>query len=483
VRESKKALVIGAGPAGLTAADALTKEGYYVTLLERDKVVGGLSKTLDYKGCRFDIGPHHFITNHPEIEREWKHLMGNDCLERKRFTRLYYRKKFFYYPLRPLNAIFGLGLWECITCTLSYFKAQLFPIKPVVTFRDFIVNRFGIRLFSHFFKTYTEKQWGISCDSITSEWASQRIKSFSLSKAIVQAFFARWVKKNTANEMFDAKSDIFYYPALGAGTLWDRFITQIPKKRLHLRLQEEVVSIEHDGNRLRAVMTHEVSSSKTSTSAYAQHLHTYPADSFFSTMPLRNLVLALDPCAPEAIIAAARRLVYRDLITVNLIIQKQALSPDHWLYIHDKDVRLARINNINNFSIKMVDAPDHTALTLEYPAFTGDALWASSDDVLIKHAKNDLEKIGIVPGKLVLDGMVLRSPEAYPVYDQQYKQNLTCVLDYLAHFENLFLMGRNGLHTYINMDVAMISARQAVNRAVAQHATCQTNKGHAASVM
>ena len=462
---NKKAIVIGAGPAGLTATNALIREGYHVTILERGDSVGGLSRTFAHNGCRFDVGPHHFITDIPEIEREWKQLMGKDCVQHKRFTRLYYRKKFFYYPLKPINAIAGLGLWECITCTLSYIKAQMFPIKPVKTFQDFIVNRFGSRLFSHFFKTYTEKQWGIACDKITSEWASQRIKSFSLSKAIVHAFFGCWIKKNTANEMFDAKSDIFYYPSLGAGTLWERFIALMPTKNYILHLQEEVVSIEHNDKRLCAIMAHEVSSNKRS---YAKHLYTYQADSFFSTMPLRSLVLSLDPHAPDHVIAAARKLVYRGLLTVNLIIDKQAVCPDHWLYIHDKDVRLARINNINNFSINMVDMPEHTALTLEYPSFTDEVLWTTPDDVVIKQAKDDLEKIGIVPASLVCDGMVLRFPEAYPVYDEYYKQNLGCVLDYLARFENLFLMGRNGLHSYINMDAAMVSARQAVISAMNQ---------------
>lgn len=481
MREGKfKAIVIGAGPAGLTAADGLGKKKYQVTVLERDSVIGGLSKTLAYKGCRFDIGPHHFITNHADIEREWKCLMGDDCRERSRFTRLYYRKKFFYYPLKPINAIMGLGFFECILSTLSYIRVRIFPIKKVVTFQDFIVNRFGFRLFSHFFKTYTEKLWGIPCNKISSEWASQRIKSFSLSKAIKYAFFGHWLKKNTVNELFDAQSDIFYYPVLGAGTLWDRFAQQIYKNDVAVRLQEEVISIEHDGKRLHAVMTHEVTSC---TKSCAKHLHTYPADCFFSTMPLRNLVLSLDPHAPVEVIAAARKLVYRGLITVNLIINKSDLCPDHWLYIHDKDVRLVRVDNMNNFSIKMADTPEHTALTLEYFSFTNEAFWFESDKALIVRAKSDLEKIGLMPASLVLDGMVIRIPDAYPVYDEHYARHLECVLDYLERFENLFLMGRNGLHKYINMDAAMLSARQAVNNAMIKKTMFRVSKEHVARTM
>lgn len=472
---SSRALVIGAGPAGLTAADELIKTGYHVTVLEREAVVGGLSRTFEHKGYRFDIGPHHFITDHPEIEKEWKQLMGDGCCERKRFTRLYYRKKFFYYPLRPVNAITGLGFLECVASTLSYIRAQLFPIKPVKTFQDFIVNRFGYRLFTHFFKTYTEKLWGIECDKISSQWASQRIKGFSLFKAIKHAFFGRWLSKNTANELFDAKSDIFYYPVLGAGTLWDRFAHQIAGDNLALRLQEEVVRIEHDGNRVSAVITRHGDLNVTSG---AHNLHAHAADNFFSSMSLRSLVLSLDPQAPADVITAAHKLVYRGLINVNLIVNKQDLCPDHWLYIHDKDVRLVRVDNMNNFSLRMVDNPRHAALTLEYFSFTDEAFWTESDEDLIIRAKTDLEKIGLVAASLVLDGMVVRAPDAYPIYDEYYAQNLQCVLDYLARFENLFLMGRNGLHKYINMDAAMLSARQAVSRAMVQEAMCRVNKEH-----
>lgn len=461
VKEHVKALVIGAGPAGLTAGSLLRSKGVSVTILERDAVVGGLSKTVDYKKCRFDIGPHHFITHVPEIEAEWKRLMGKDRLEHKRFTRLFYRKKFFYYPLRPINVITGLGLWECIACTASYIKAQLFPIKPVKTFHDFIVNRFGYRLFSHFFKTYTEKLWGIPCQMISADWAKQRIKSFSLLKAIIHAFFGKLLKQQGSHELFDAKTDIFYYPAYGAGTLWEHCAQELSHHEGEIIFNRNVIGIEHDGKRIKAIITRD---HRYIMHGGVEHLQAHIADVFFSTMSLSSLVLALDPCAPEHVASAARKLVYRGLITVNLIIAKQDICLDHWLYIHDKDVRLVRVDNMNNFSPHLVNRPEHTALTLEYFSFTHENFWLQSDEALFEMAKHDIQKIGLAQSTSVLDGMVVRVPEAYPVYDQDYASNMRTVLDYLNSFENLFLMGRNGLHKYINMDAAMLSAYDAVKR-------------------
>jgi protoporphyrinogen oxidase len=462
-KSQKKAVIIGAGPAGLTAASELLKTNKFdVKILEKDSIVGGLSRTTEYKGCKFDIGPHHFITESGKIEKWWLDLMkkekekGNEFLALRRFTRIYYKKHFFNYPLQPLNVLRGLSIFECISCILSYIKIRLFPVKNVKTFQDWVTNKFGYRLFSIFFKTYTEKLWGIECTKISSDWASQRIKGFSLSKAIFYAFFGRWFKKNAPRTL----SDKFYYPKKGAGTLWQRVADNVSGYKYgQINLKEEVVSIEHKNNKIVSVAT--------ATNRHAKNLTTkileYEGDYFFSTMPLKDLVLSLTPKAPDDVLYAAKKLLYRALITVNLIVDKKDICPDHWLYIHEKEVSLVRIGNMNNFSLKMVDSGERTALSLEYFSFTNTSIWKKSDKDLLKLGKNELEKIGLVKKDKILDGMVIREKEAYPVYDQNYKDYLNVVLDYLSQFSNLKLMGRNGLHKYNNMDIAMLSAMDAVD--------------------
>lgn len=452
----KNIVIIGAGPAGLTAGIELLKtNNYNVTLVEKESVVGGLARTTEYKGCRFDIGPHHFITESEKIEKWWKDLMQDDFIKLKRFTRIYYKKHFFHYPLQPLNVITGLNLFECARSVLSYIWYRLFPIKEIKSFQDWVTNKFGYRLFSIFFKTYTEKVWGIPCNKISADWSAQRIKGFSLSKAIFYAFFGRWFKKNAPRTI----NDTFYYPSKGAGTMWEKVAGLIREHDGLINLTEDVVSIEHDGNKIKAIATR-----KSGVQHGSQVLKTYTAENFFSTMPLRALVLALDPVAPADVITAARALQYRGLITVNLIVNKSHICPDHWLYIHEKEVRMGRIGNMNNFSLKMVDDPLHTALSLEYFTFVDEPFWVKSDYELIELGKKELERIGLVKAAAVIDGMVMRTPEAYPIYDERYKEYLGTVLSYLAGFSNLFLMGRNGLHRYNNMDIAMLSAMEALEK-------------------
>jgi len=461
----KKIVIVGAGPAGLTAGIELLKtNNYAVTIIEKDTVVGGLAKTTEYKGCRFDIGPHHFVTESEKIEAWWKDLMQGDFIKLKRYTRIYYNKHFFHYPLDPINVIRGLNIFECARSVLSYIWYRIFPIKEIKSFQDWVTNKFGYRLFSIFFKTYTEKVWGISCDKISADWSAQRIKGFSLSKAIFYAFFGRWFKKNAPRTINDA----FYYPSRGSGTLWEKAAQVITTdKDSEIYLSEDVVSIEHDGehtgehdgNKITAIIT-----KKTGAQHASQALKTYNADYYFSTMPLRTLILSLDPVAPDPVIEAAKALRYRGLITVNLIINKTHICPDHWLYIHEKEVRMGRIGNMNNFSLKMVDDPSHTALSLEYFTFVDEPFWFKSDYELIELGKKELERIGLVKAAAVLDGMVMRTPEAYPIYDERYKEYLGVVLSYLSGFSNLFLMGRNGLHRYNNMDIAMLSAMEAFEK-------------------
>jgi len=455
----KQALIIGAGPAGLTAGIELLKTNkFFVTILEKDSVVGGLAKTTEFKGCRFDIGPHHYITESDKILSWWMAIMSDDFAQKKRFTRIYYKKHFFHYPLKPFNVMQGLSIGECLRCVANYVKVRFFPIKPVMSFQDWVTNKFGYRLFSIFFKTYTEKLWGIPCDKISADWAAQRIKSFDLSKAIFYAFFGWLFTKNKPRTI----SDAFYYPSRGSGTLWERVADHIVKRQPgSLLVDNEVVGIQHQDNTIIAVLT------QSTTDAVVKKLQSHAVDYLFSSMPLRQLILSMDPLPPVDVIEAAKQLRYRGMITVNLVINKMSVCPDHWVYVHEREVLLTRFGNMNNFSECMVDdATKHSALELEYFTFTDGPLWAMSDQELLDLGKRELVQIGLVQDDQILDGMVTRVPDAYPMYDENYQSCLNTVLNYLAQFSNLQLMGRNGMHCYNNMDVAMLSAMEAVDKAL-----------------
>lgn len=459
-RIKKDVTIIGAGPAGVTAAVELLKTRQFnVTVLERDEVVGGLSKTTEYKGCRFDIGPHHFITDSDKVLKWWFSFAQNDFLKLNRFTRIFYKKHFFKYPLEPLNVLRGLSVFECFRSIFSYLRYQIFPIKKVKCYQDWLINRFGFRLFSIFFKTYTEKLWGIPCTVLSADWAAQRIKNFSLFKAVYYAFFGRWFKKNKPRTI----SSEFYYPAKGgAGILWQRaanFVNDEVGGRVVLN--EQVVSVEHDTASISAVLTKKSDGSKT------QVLTRYDSDLFFSSMPLRDFILGMDPLPSAEIVDAAQMLRYRGLMTVNLIINKKNICPDHWIYVHEKELLVTRFENMNNFSVNMADKDGHTAISLEYFAYLNEPLWKMTDRALVKLGGSELVKMGFIKEADVLGGTVVRVSDAYPVYDENYKTHLNVVLNYLAGFKNLMLIGRNGTHSYDNMDVTMLSAMQAVGRVIA----------------
>ncbi|MCF7799656.1 NAD(P)-binding protein [Candidatus Babeliales bacterium] len=466
--KKKNILIIGAGPAGLTAASELSKiENSKIKILEKNSTIGGLSRTTEFNGCKFDIGPHHFITESQKIEKWWLELMreeevrGNKFKQLTRFTRIYYKKHFFNYPLQAFNVIRGLSFLECFRSVLSYFWRKVNPIKNVKTFQDWVVNQFGYRLFNIFFKTYTEKLWGIPCNEISSDWASQRIKGFSMSKAVFYAFLGKWFKKNAPRTLCDK----FYYPELGAGTLWNKVSDNFVKNSGQIILNEEVVSIEHKNSKILSISTCNTDKrDNKKMPPAARKLQSYPGDYFLSTMPLRQLILSLDPVAPKEVLSAANRLLYRALITVNFVVNKKNICPDHWLYIHDKDVDMVRIGNMNNFSSKMSTDNKHTALSLEYFTSYNSAFWKKPDNKLIKIAKLEIEKLGLIKREEILSGMILKEAQAYPIYDEDYQSNLSVVIDYLSNFSNLQLMGRNGMHRYNNMDIAMLSAMNAVDK-------------------
>ncbi len=462
----KSALIIGAGPAGLTAGYELLKtQNFSVEIIEKENQIGGLAKTVDYKNYKYDIGPHHYITESKKIEDWWKNIINEDeFIKLNRFTRIYYNKHFFLYPLQPINALMGLNPFESIHCISSYFRYKLWP-KKVNSYEDWLSNRFGKRLFEIFFKSYTEKLWGIKCNQISADWAAQRIKNFSLGKAIFFAFFGKLFKKYTPRTILSE----FYYPIYGAGTLWDSVGKKIVDSGSgSIYTGKKVVSIEHNDKEILAVLTKNMHDENQNTEHQhmTQKLNHHEADYFLSTMTLRDLVLNMDPIAPKEVIAAAMQLRCRALITLNLIIDKNHITPDHWLYIHEKSVRTIRIGNMNNFSAKLRPNQNHSAISLECFTFTDEPFWIKSDEELLEQAKLEIDKIGLVKKELIIDGMVLRIPDAYPIYEGNYKERLNMVYNYLGQFKNLKLMGRNGMHQYNNMDTAMLSAMNAIDEII-----------------
>lgn len=447
----KKVVIIGAGPAGLTAAYELCKAGVPSVVLEKDDVVGGISRTVDYKGFLFDIGGHRFFTKVRAVDEMWREVLGDKrFLRRNRLSRIYFNKKFFFYPLKATNALLGLGVWNCVRMVTSYMKAQAFPKKPERSFEDWISNRFGRRLFETFFKTYTEKVWGIPCNEISADWAAQRIKGLSLIATIKSALLA---KQATANgEIIKTLIDAFDYPEKGPGMMWEMVADKIQNRGSELRMRSGVEKITWKNGAVTAVEVEE--DGKRTTVGGTE---------FISSMPMRELVAKMEPRPPQHVIDAADRLGYRDFLTVSLIINKADLFKDNWIYIHDPEVSVGRIQNFKNWSPAMVPDASKTCLGLEYFCFEGDGLWTMPDDELIKLGTREVAKLGLVSAEDIEDGAVVRMPKAYPVYDDIYQQSVDVIREFIAdHLPNLYLVGRNGMHKYNNQDHSMLTAMLSV---------------------
>lgn len=436
---AKTFVVIGAGPAGLSAAYEITKSNARPILIEKYDKVGGLARTENYKGYHFDIGGHRFFTKVEEVNKLWHELLGENLLRRPRLSRIYYKSKFFDYPLKPINALRGLGLVETFLIVGSYIYWQLFPYKKEETFEHWVTNRFGKRLFLTFFKSYTEKVWGISCSELKSEWAAQRIKDLSLKTAVLSMFIK---PKNKIKTLIDA----FDYPRLGPGMMWSVVKDRIENNGGMVRLNSDVTRISRCGNRIGAVVL-----------ANNGHTENIAGDEFISSMPLTEFVKKLDPPAPLAVIEAANNLTYRDFLTVCVIVAKEKLFPDNWIYVHDPEVKVGRIQNFKNWSPSMVPDQSKTSLGLEYFCTEGDELWETSDANLIELAKRELQQIGLAAPADIEDGCVLRVPKAYPIYDSGYREHLEIVKQFAGELENFQTIGRNGLHRYNNQDHAMVT--------------------------
>jgi protoporphyrinogen oxidase len=443
--KGESVIVIGAGPAGLTAAWELQKAGLRSLVLEKDRLVGGISKTICYQGYRFDIGGHRFFTKVPAVSDTWRQILGDNLLQKARLSRIYYKGKYFNYPLKFLNVIKGLGLRHSMMAVLSLLKAKVSARMPERSVEDWVVNRFGRVLYETFFRTYTEKVWGMSCAEIGADWADQRIGGLSLLHIIaITLHFRRKSRIKTLTETF-------YYPRLGPGQMWEAIQSRLDAAGNQVFTEAEVLSIKHDENSVLEVSVN--SSGK---------LLIFPASNVVSSMALRDLIERLDPPAPPAVLQAARALRYRDFLMVALIVNKNNLFPDNWIYIHDPNIKAGRIQNFGNWSLDLVPVSGHSCLGLEYFCFEGDAIWSMADADLISLATREISSLGLAPQDAILDGAVIRMPKAYPIYDTAYKSTLKIIRGHLDSFHNLHTIGRNGLHKYNNQDHSMVTAMLAV---------------------
>jgi protoporphyrinogen oxidase len=442
--------IIGAGPAGLTAAYQLTKLGYSVTVIEKDPVyVGGISRTVEHDGFRFDIGGHRFFSKSKEVVDLWNEILPDDFIERPRMSRIYYEGKFYSYPLRGFEALMNLGIWRSAMCMLSYAKAKVFPTKNPRSFEQWVINQFGHKLYSIFFKTYTEKVWGMPCDEMSADWAAQRIKGLSLGGAVIDGLKRSLGLNKRRNDGMAVKTllETFRYPRQGPGMMWDA-------------ARDKVLA---GGNRvLMGTALHQISQDQATgrwrvAARRGDDMLTISAGHVISSAPMRELAGRIHPL--PATLPNALDLNYRDFLTVALMIRSDDLFPDNWIYIHDPRVKVGRVQNFRSWSPEMV--PDETlaCVGLEYFCFEGDGLWSASDDDLVALATKELATLGLADPATVVGGRVVRQEKAYPVYDDAYRANVEEMRGELeARYPTLHLVGRNGMHRYNNQDHAMMTA-------------------------
>jgi protoporphyrinogen oxidase len=442
-RDRTNIVIIGAGPAGLTAAYLLASRGMDVTVLEADDQVGGISRTEVRDGYRFDIGGHRFFTKIPRVEALWHEWLGEEMIRVPRLSRIYYNNRFFDYPLKAGNALRGLGLFRAARMVLSYGWAQLFPSREEENFEQWVSNRFGRALYETFFKTYTEKVWGMSCTEIRAEWAAQRIQNLSLGKAILRALPIQR-RSNDIKSLIEE----FQYPRLGPGQMWEVAAERVRELGGRILMRHRAVGFHRSGSALTAVSVVGPDGEET----------VIRADQVISTMPLRGLVRAFGEDAPQMVREAGEGLRYRDFLVVALILDHEPLFPDNWVYVHSPDVKVGRIQNFNNWSRAMVPEENRTCLGMEYFCFEGDGLWASDDDALIELATRELRRLGLAGTASVERGHVVRMPKAYPVYDEAYRDHLAHVRRFVDRVPNLHVIGRNGMHKYNNQDHSMLTA-------------------------
>ncbi len=457
--------IIGAGPAGLTASYLLTKRGVSATVIEADPVyVGGISRTANYKNFLFDIGGHRFFSKSKEVVDLWKEILPQDFIERPRLSRIYYDGKYYSYPLKAFEALGNLGVVESGLCVLSFMYKQAFPNEKPVTFHEWVANQFGERLFSIFFKTYTEKVWGMSCDEISADWAAQRIKGLDLwsamSNALRNSIAPKGKKDGTKahdGEVIKTLIESFQYPRKGPGMMWDAAARKTREQGGSIHMDSKLDKLAYDAASKRWTITARTGGGE---------LKTFTADHVISSAPITELIASF--AEQPKCVEAARKLRYRDFLTVALVVEKPDLFPDNWIYIHEPSVTVGRIQNFRSWSPEMIPNATQSCLGLEYFCFEGDGLWESSDADLIALAKKELAVVGLAAESDCVDGCVVRQKKAYPVYDEGYKTNVEAIRTELAEaYPTLHLVGRNGMHKYNNQDHAMMTAMLTVENIVA----------------
>jgi protoporphyrinogen oxidase len=495
----KTAVIIGAGPAGLTAAlEFVRRSEIHPIVLEASQEIGGISRTIRYKGNRMDIGGHRFFSKSDRVMDWWTALMpisgGEDgasehavryqnkervvaaaavdsdlvMLVRPRQSRIYFLRNFFNYPLSLDAATLRLlGLKRTFKIGLGYIRAKFFPRKPEKTLEDFLINRFGVELYRTFFKSYTEKVWGVPCDEISAEWGAQRIKGLSLRTAVLH-FLKKTFKRKKSGDLSQKETETsliekFLYPKYGPGQLWEHVAGLVQDKGGEVRMGWRVTALRTEGNHIAAVEAVNEAGEKS----------TIQADYVFSTMPIRELIRGLDCEVPANVREVSEGLVYRDFVTVGLLADKLtvteadgSLLKDTWIYIQEPDVLLGRLQIFNNWSPYMVADPDKVWIGLEYFCYETDPLWKMSNEEIAAFAISEVEKIGILKASDVRDSHVVRVPKTYPAYFGTYDR-FDEIIEYISKFENLYLVGRNGMHKYNNQDHSMLTAMTSVDNILA----------------
>ncbi len=435
-------VIIGAGPAGLAAGYRLCGYKINTIILEQRSGVGGLSRSLEYKGYYFDIGPHRFFTKNKLVFRWWNGILKADFIKKPRYTRIYYNGKFFSYPILIRNVISNLGIFVSLLIGYSYLKSRLFPSQNEDNFQNWVTNRFGKRLFQIFFKDYTEKIWGMPCNQISADWAAQRIKGLSLSSAVRNALFKD--KKNTVKSLIKK----FHYPRLGAGMMYEAVAQRIIQQGGPIKLNSEIIEIKHNNAKITGLICRDSNDGS---------LFEIEGSHFLSSMPISLLVSRMSPAPDESILKICKSLNYRSLLIVYLILGRKDLFKDNWIYIHSRDVLVGRIQNYKNWSPDMINDPDKSSLGLEYFCTEGDSTWSQLDEKAIELAAKESEKLKLIQKADILDAFVLRVPNAYPVYDINYGRAVAAIRDFVSRFLNLQCIGRAGMFRYNNMDHSILT--------------------------
>lgn len=460
-RETKvDVAIIGAGPAGLTAGYLLTKQGLTVAIIERDETyVGGISRTVEHEGYRFDIGGHRFFSKSAAVVDLWNEILPDDFIQRPRMSRIYYEGKFYSYPLRAFEALWNLGIVRSALCMLSFAKAKALPNRNVKSFEDWTVNQFGWKLYSIFFKTYTEKVWGMPCDEMSADWAAQRIKGLSLWSAVIDGLKRSLGLNKRPNDGMQTKTllETFRYPRLGPGMMWeaarDRIIATGKGRIMMGHALKQLASDHAGGWRMTAT------GPSGEIAVRAAHV--------ISSAPMRELAARLHPLPATSF--NAKQLKYRDFLTVALKIRAdEDMFPDNWIYIHDSKVKVGRIQNFRSWSPEMVPDAGVACVGLEYFCFEGDGLWSLPEADLVALATREMTQLGLISADQVIGGVVVRQEKAYPVYDEDYARHVDAMRRELeTAWPTLHLVGRNGMHRYNNQDHAMMTAMLTVENILA----------------